>query len=412
MTSEQYFEKTKQFAIALFALSVLFSVSAVEGAMLLLAGTVILERYRRAQLKLLLKETVAQPLFRPWMLYLAVGLLTAAFALNKAKAFAYAPSDIIKYLCFIALMAGLTKDKLAAMSDLYVFAAVSAAAIGIAQSVWALSSGLDLRAHAFAHPVRFGEMMVIALWLPLSRFLTEKQLGERKLNIVACLIIFAALALSQTRGAYLGFCASFVVIFLLDKQSRLRSGIILQALIFSAMIALATVPAVRHKLAAIPEGIAKAASSLMEPSSAITNHTSDVAINIRIELWKTGLRIFRDHPLTGVGPANVKKVFPDYYNGPLGDQNTWGSLHNLYLHHLVERGIIGLAALLTLFGGMLALAWKNFRTERNQWTLWALAVLPAYFVVNLTEISFQHIHTSFAVFLALAASCASIKSES
>ena len=139
MTPEQYLEKIKQFAIALFALSVLFSVTAVEGAMLLLAGVVILERYRCGQLKLLLKETAAQPLFRPWMLYLAVCLLTAAFALNKGKAFAYAPSDIIKYLCFIALMAGLTKNKLAAMSNFYIFAAVSAAAIGIAQSAWALS---------------------------------------------------------------------------------------------------------------------------------------------------------------------------------------------------------------------------------------------------------------------------------
>ena len=83
-------------------------------------------------------------------------------------------------------------------------------------------------------------------------------------------------------------------------------------------------------------------------------------------------------------------------------------MHNLYLQQMAERGLLGLAALLALFGGMLALALKNFRAGSNAYTLWALTVLPAYYIMNLTEISFQHIHTSFAVFLALAASTNSV----
>jgi O-antigen ligase len=110
-----------------------------------------------------------------------------------------------------------------------------------------------------------------------------------------------------------------------------------------------------------------------------------------------------------VGPANVKNAFSLYHPEPLGVQDSWSSLHNLYLHQLAERGLAGLAALLALFGGMFALALKNFRAERNAYTLWALTVLPAWFVMNLTEISFQHIHTSFAVLMALAMSTNSIK---
>ncbi|MFA6434800.1 MAG: O-antigen ligase family protein [Elusimicrobiales bacterium] len=404
-------ERIKRFAIALFAFSALFSVTAVEGAMLLLAGAVVFERLRGGDLPLLLKETAARPLFRPWMLYLAAGLFTAAFALNKGKAFAYAPSDMIKYLCFISLAAGLAEEELPLMSNFYMFAAAAAAAVGISQSAWALHSGLDLRAHAFVHPVRFGEMMVIAVWLPLGVLLTERPGLRRGPAVAACLLIFSALVLSQTRGAYLGFCASFAAVFLLDSASRKKSAVIFGALIFAGLIAVIALPQVRYRLSSISKGVSKAAAALTRDSSGTTVHTDDLAINIRIELWKTALRIFRDHPLTGIGPNNMRKVFPAYYKGPLGNQDSWGSIHNLYLHHLAERGLLGLAALLTLFGGMFALALKNFRRERNPWTLWALAVLPAFFVVNLTEISFQHIHTSFAVFLALAASCSSVAAK-
>jgi O-antigen ligase len=407
-TPDFHIEKLKSFAVALFAFSVLFSVTAVEGAMLLLAGAIILEYRKAREIPGLLGRLSRQPLFRPWMFYLAAGLVAAAFAVNKGKAFAYLPSDLIKYFCFSALLLGLTKDKFKLMDGAYLGGAAAAAALGIFQALRGLALGIDTRASAFAHPVRFGEIMLLALGLALAQIAAAEDRKSKIAGTAAAPLLFAALILSQTRGAYLGFLAAFAALFIFDKASRRHFLPFFGISLALCLAAVSLLPSVRYKTDSIAKGIQGTFSAMKSGNEAVKTHVSDEPINIRIELWKTGWKIFKSRPLTGVGPANVKKAFPDYYKGPLGGQETWGSLHNLYLHHLAERGIIGLAALLTLFGAMLALALKNLRTERNPHTLWAAIILPAYFVVNITEISFQHIHTSFAVFLALAASANSV----
>ena len=64
--------------------------------------------------------------------------------------------------------------------------------------------------------------------------------------------------------------------------------------------------------------------------------------------------------------------------------------------------LLGLGVLLLLFLSMFLFALKRYRAAAGPYALWALCALPAYYVMNLTEISFQHVHTAFAVFLALA----------
>ena len=128
-------------------------------------------------------------------------------------------------------------------------------------------------------------------------------------------------------------------------------------------------------------------------------------------LWKTGARIIRTNPLLGIGPGNVKKAFPIYCPPPYPENSSWGSLHNLYIHQTAERGIVGLIALLTLFGGMFFTTLIFFRRVPSWQTLWALAIMPAWFMMNVTEITFQHVHTSYAVLLALAVSLTADKPQ-
>jgi hypothetical protein len=82
-----------------------------------------------------------------------------------------------------------------------------------------LLHGLDIRAHASDHPVRFGEIMVIGLSLALSRLIAEEGLSSRakKLLVAATLILASAVALSQTRGAYIGMALVFVTAFLASR---------------------------------------------------------------------------------------------------------------------------------------------------------------------------------------------------
>jgi O-antigen ligase len=111
----------------------------------------------------------------------------------------------------------------------------------------------------------------------------------------------------------------------------------------------------------------------------------------------------------GVGPDNVRRVFKKFHPEPFPEEGIYGTLNNLYVHQAAERGLLGLGALLFLFLALWRYALENFRRSRSPYALWALCALPAFYVVNITEISFQHVHTSFAIFMALAFGAAADK---
>ena len=112
--------------------------------------------------------------------------------------------------------------------------------------------------------------------------------------------------------------------------------------------------------------------------------------NARYVLWSVAWRIFRDHPLTGAGPANYSTLFTTYFQGALDNERVWGSAHSLYLHQLAERGLIGAAGLAAALGTLAAGAWRAARRDGGARSLWAVSALAAYLVMNLTEVAFQN----------------------
>ncbi|MDP7662048.1 MAG: O-antigen ligase family protein, partial [Nitrospinota bacterium] len=63
----------------------------------------------------------------------------------------------------------------------------------------------------------------------------------------------------------------------------------------------------------------------------------------RIYMWKSGLRMIRDHPLFGLGPDSIKPAYPRYAD-PRALKKESGHLHNNFIHIGAERGLPALAA--------------------------------------------------------------------
>lgn len=390
-------------ALVIFAAALPFSVTLIQGGILLFIAVSLYLRGKEGTLSLLPAEIKANPLFLPWLVYLAAGALAAAFGVNPARSFAALNSDLLTAVTFLGLCLFIKPEARDTALKAYLAAIAVAAAIGIYQALSGLAGGLDIRAHAFAHPVRFGEIMVIGLALALCRISAPEALTPRvkKSLYAAILLITAAIVLSQTRGAYLGMAVVFSM-FLIIRRPPKRVVIPLIAAAAALGLGLSMLnPVIRYKLGSIFKG----ANSAINADA----KTADVAINTRLTLWKIGFRMIKDRPLLGAGPANVKTLFPVYCEKPYPEDIVWGSLHNLYIHQTAERGFIGLAALLVLFGGMFTAALRNFRAAPSRITLWALAIMPSWFLMNATEITFQHVHTSYAVLLALAVSIAAAK---
>jgi len=111
----------------------------------------------------------------------------------------------------------------------------------------------------------------------------------------------------------------------------------------------------------------------------------------RIELWKTGIRIFKDHPIVGVGDIDGGKLIDQYADPSL--PRVWGHVHSTPIQILVNYGVLGFIALTALFVKIFATEWKILQRVRNEWfkgsfVLGALATLVGFSVMGLTEWSF------------------------
>ena len=386
-------------ALCLFAFSVVFSVTVVQIALFLAIIFLLVKKHREHTLGDILPSLARHPLFVPWMVYLGVCLLTALTAYYPAKGLGQLNSDFLKYVCLSTLLLAVKKEHLSRLSAVYVAAAAISAIFGIAEVVRSVI-GNDLyvaRAGVLMNAVRYGEAMTVAFLLAFCRILfTSASTRVRVLYALAAALILAAVILSQTRGAYLGVAAGTVVAFIFASQARKKLSIYAAIMLAAAALMTISIPTLRDRMAAM-------ASYKRGDFSANSPYTG---INVRIELWKLGYKMLKANPVVGVGPDNIKRVFKKYHPEPFPEQEVFGTLNNLYIHQAAERGLLGLGALLLLFLTMFIYAAKLFKATASPYALWALCALPAFYVVNLTEISFQHVHTAFAIFMALAMAAA------
>ena len=384
------------FTLGLFAFSVIFSVTVVEGALFILMGLLLAKKREEKTLGAVKPALTGHPLFIPWMAYLGICLLTSLTAYYPLKGLSQLNSDFLKYLCLSTLLLSLKKEHLPKVSLAYTAATVLAAFAGITEVALSMVTAPDItRANAFMNAIRYAEVMSIAFILILSRLIIpsrETFKNEQLFYMLAALPVFISIILSQARGSYLGLITGVLAMIYFASPSRKKMAAYAGIMLVTASLVMITNPVMRSRVLV-----------MMGQKTTDTSENSPTAgIDIRMQLWKLGVKIFKTHPVLGIGPDNVKPVFTKFQPKQIGYEKTWGSLHSLYIHQAAERGLLGLGALFFLFGAMLLFAFKRFRAARSPYTLWVLCALPAYYVMNLTEITFQHVHTSFAIFLALA----------
>lgn len=112
----------------------------------------------------------------------------------------------------------------------------------------------------------------------------------------------------------------------------------------------------------------------------------------RLAMAATGLRIIRAHPLLGIGPGLMGRVYPAW-RVDWAVQETNPHLHNDILHIAAERGLLGLAAWVWLMVAICVGAWRVLRYagadgEGGPEARAALAALAAFLTMGLFEYNF------------------------
>jgi O-antigen ligase len=107
----------------------------------------------------------------------------------------------------------------------------------------------------------------------------------------------------------------------------------------------------------------------------------------RLRMAEAGMEMIKDYPLLGVGPANVKEVYA-LYRKQDAPRPRPPHLHNNVIQLWAERGILGLAAYVTLLGLFIRECARAWHTERRMWAEVGVAVVVSLTVAGLFEFNF------------------------
>ena len=269
------------------------------------------------------------PLLWPALAWLAALAIAAFWAEDRAASLPRIAKGALAGIVWMA--AYHARERRAAERALAVLLG-SAAVVGLlGLAVWiGKGAAFPVRARGAAgHYMTFAGQLL--LWVSLASGLALSTRGRWRWGAAAATAIgVVALAATFTRSAWIGLFVSWAALLALTRPRRLA------ALGLVAALAIAIAPGVyRARL-----------YSAFDPA-----HATNVE---RTHMWHAGLRMFRDHPLTGVGLEDLHPIYERYK--PAAAREPAGHLHNVFIQIAATMGVIGLAAFLWLYGSLFRLA--------------------------------------------------------
>ncbi len=239
------------------------------------------------------------------------------------------------------------------------------------------------RAHAFfSIYMTLAGVLIVVLIATLPRLLARSlPLGWA---VPAWLVGVIALDLTYVRSAWLGFALGGALSALGPRRRVL-------VLIGIAAIVVATAVELPGVLAR-----ARTIGSLRDET------TRD-----RLAMWTGGLHMAREHPILGVGTGGVKRLYPSYAP-PEALRHSTSHLHDTPLQILVERGTVGLALWLWLFGAFFVRAARIVRRlppdalHDRALVLGSIAAVVGFLVAGLFEYNFGDTEVLFVALVVMA----------
>jgi len=107
----------------------------------------------------------------------------------------------------------------------------------------------------------------------------------------------------------------------------------------------------------------------------------------RVRMVQGGVEMIKDYPTLGVGPANVKELYP-LYRKPDAPRFRPPHLHNNFVQVWAERGILGLSAYVLLLGLFLRDCARGWRGGGRMWAEGGVAVVVGLTCAGMFEFNF------------------------
>jgi putative inorganic carbon (hco3(-)) transporter len=258
----------------------------------------------------------APPWMLPLMLYAGWTLVSAAFSPERAVSFTDCKQLVLLLLVPLTYEI-VDEDSAVNLTTIILAAAASSAVIGIGQYSILHYDNLGQRPRStLGLYMTFSGLMMLALTLALSRVLFMTRLRMWPVLVMPALSV--VLALSLSRNAWVGACFA-VALLLMMRDLRLTAALpVAGALFFIA-----------------------APATVLQRFYSIFN-LQDATVSDRFAMIRAGEQIIQDHPVFGVGPNMIERIYPQYRD-PGAVLRTTPHLHNVPLQIAAERGLPAMA---------------------------------------------------------------------
>jgi O-antigen ligase len=301
------------------------------------------------------------PMFWPLAAYAGATLVAAFFSVDPRTSLI--DSKQLLLLIIVPLTYRLFRGPRALLAvDVIITIGALSATWGIIQYLILNFDHLGRRpAGALGHYMTYSGLLMLVACAAVSRVMFAKHHRAWAALVLPALVL--ALLFTFTRSAWVGACVGIGLLFLL-RDFRLL-GLLPVALAGFLAFAPAELTARLYST-----------FSLTDPSNVD-----------RVAMMKSGLRIIKDDPLTGVGPNMIIEVYPHYRDKTAVNQLN-PHLHNVPLQIAAERGLPALLVWIWFIATLVRDFLRRRKSDSPSLPNAGLAVIGAMLAAGLFEYNF------------------------
>ena len=279
------------------------------------------------------------PFFLPLAAYAAVTLTVSLFSVDPMGSFARDKQLVL--FAVVPVVYHLARGARAAtIVDVIVSVGAASAAFGIVQFGILHYDNLGQRPQGtLGHYMTYSGMLMLVISAAAARLVFGKT--NRMWSALVMPALLVALQLTFGRSAWVGVSVAVGLLFLL-KDFRLLGFI-------PVVIALT--------FAFAPDSVVERMVSIFD--------RKDPTSRDRVAMLEIGQAMVKDHPITGVGPNMVPRVYAQYrVAGAVNETNP--HLHNVPMHIAAERGLPALAVWIWFLVSLVRGLWTIFKRPDTQ----------------------------------------------
>jgi O-antigen ligase len=307
-------------------------------------------------------ERVEVPrMFWPLAAYAGATLIAAVFSVDPHTSLIDCKQLVLFLIVPVAFRLLRGRRSMVAI-DVIVSVGALSATVGIVQYLILNFDNLGKRPEGvLGHYMTYSGLLMLVACAAVARIMFTRQ--NRVWSALVLPALLLALVFTFTRSAWVGASVGIGLLFLL-RDFRL---IALLPVAFGVFLAAAPVSLTARLYSTF---------SLTDPSNVD-----------RVAMMKSGIRIIKDDPLTGVGPDMVIQVYPHYRDKTAVNQLN-PHLHNVPLQIAAERGLPALAVWIWFIVTLCVDFFRRRRGANPSLSNGGLAAIVAMLAAGLFEYNF------------------------